>query len=426
MMSIVFGVFSFKIFTVLIGFFGTLVLTRLLGAEKIGEYFWLLSCVAICTVFIKLGQENIIVKQIGALKSDNKNTLAASIVFNALKRSLFFSFILLIIGFIAFKLFESSMSGYLVLIYTLFLCASLSVFISLLSYGLQGMNFQMMQAVLNSLPRLIVVFVALTYLICNFELNLATLFNILSISYLSTALFALIVYKNKKIPIFKIKQRQAADFRSSDSLNQFYWVSIIAVLVTEAANLVLGFLSTSEQVAYFSISARLVSIVSLILIAFNSVLSPRFAQFYSQNNNQELISLFQRTRLWGLGVSIPILVILFCFSEEILVLFGSDFKGATNVLRVLLIAHVFKVFVGSVGQLLLMTGHVYYQRVSLVSAAAVLIILCIILCPLYGALGAAIATLVAVMCNNLMGLYFVNKKLNIPYFFKTKVFTSHA
>jgi O-antigen/teichoic acid export membrane protein len=281
------------------------------------------------------------------------------------------------------------------------------------------MNLAMMQVILNSLPRLVIFIVALTYLFFNFELTLSLLFKLLIMSYFITVLFALIIYKIKFIPIYDMKLCKKHTSEKYDAMSQFYWVSIASIFMAEAATVLLGIFSTHDQVAYFSIAIRLVSITSFILIAFNSVLSPQFSQFHAQSKTNELISLFQKTRRFGVGISLPILVFIFYFSDSVLIIFGSEFENAANVLRILLIAHLFKVFVGSVGQLLLMTGHVYYQRLSLILAVFLLIILCCALCPEYGAIGAAIATLVAVVCNNLIGLYFVHQKLKIPYHLKT-------
>jgi len=426
LLKVVFGVFSLKILTVVTGFFGTLILTRLLGAEQIGEYFWLLSSIAILATFIRLGQENIIVKQIGALDKAHKNNLAAGIVFFAMRKSLIFSAFMFVLGIIVYFFFDELLGRYASVIPILLICSLLSALVSLFSFGLQGLNLAMMQVVLNSFPRIVIFMIALVYLFFSFELSLNLLFKFLIVSFSVTILFALLVYKIKHIPIYNTQVCKANRPKSYDAISQFYWVSLASILMAEAATVLLGLLSSSEQVAYFSIAIKLVSITSFILIAFNSVLSPQFSKFHAQNKSKELIALFQKTRRYGVGISIPILLFIFYFSDFILKVFGTEFENAVNVLRVLLIAHFFKVFVGSVGQLLLMTGHVYYQRLCLKTAVTLLIILCVMLCPLYGALGASIATLVAVMCNNLMGLYFVNQKLNIPYFLKTKVFTSHA
>jgi len=86
------------------------------------------------------------------------------------------------------------------------------------------------------------------------------------------------------------------------------------------------------------------------------------------------------------------------------------------ILRVLIAAQLVKVCVGSVGQLLIMAGAEKSQRNNLFISIVLLITFSVILMPIYGALGAAIATFFAVTCNNVLGLFSVYKKLNITLF----------
>jgi O-antigen/teichoic acid export membrane protein len=112
----------------------------------------------------------------------------------------------------------------------------------------------------------------------------------------------------------------------------------------------------------------------------------------------------------------PFLLLIFIFSPEVLLLFGTDYQQAATVLRVLIGAQFVRVMVGSVGQLLIMANLQRHQRNNLILSVVILLGMSVCLMPTYGALGAAIACFFAITCNNMLGLFQVYKKLNIRMF----------
>jgi len=116
------------------------------------------------------------------------------------------------------------------------------------------------------------------------------------------------------------------------------------------------------------------------------------------------------TRLMSL-VALPITAVLWIFPEWILSLFGEDFLGGAQLLRVLATGQLISVCSGSVGYLLNMTGHEKDMRNVMVVNASLSIILALILTPLFGALGSALATALAVASTNIMAIGFVKKRL---------------
>jgi len=94
-------------------------------------------------------------------------------------------------------------------------------------------------------------------------------------------------------------------------------------------------------------------------------------------------------------------------------IFGTQFTSGGNILTVLSIGQFVNVAMGSVGYLLVMSGNETLMRNSTIVAALINIVLHIILVPLAGVLGAAIASTLSLIMMNVFLAYFVWLRLNI-------------
>ena len=101
------------------------------------------------------------------------------------------------------------------------------------------------------------------------------------------------------------------------------------------------------------------------------------------------------------------------FTQPILNLFGSDFIAARWVLLTLIVGKLINAFTGPVGYLLDLTG--YQNQSALIRSCSTLVnvILNFIAIPLFGMLGAAIATALTFGIEKLWIQLFAYKKLGI-------------
>ena len=98
--------------------------------------------------------------------------------------------------------------------------------------------------------------------------------------------------------------------------------------------------------------------------------------------------------------------------EFILSLFGKEFVAGYLPLLILLFGQVISMLSGSVGFLMTMTGH-QNQAAKILSAGILInILMNILLVPVFGIIGAAIATATTTAFLNIVMLSFVWKRLN--------------
>lgn len=109
--------------------------------------------------------------------------------------------------------------------------------------------------------------------------------------------------------------------------------------------------------------------------------------------------------------SLPIILLMLIFPDFLMSLFGKGFEGGAGYLRVLVLGQFINVITGSVGYLLTMSGHEKDMRNITIINGALAVILALILNPIFGAMGSAISTAIAVALSNIMALGMVKKRL---------------
>jgi O-antigen/teichoic acid export membrane protein len=177
------------------------------------------------------------------------------------------------------------------------------------------------------------------------------------------------------------------------------------------APIMIGIWLLAEDVAYFSVAQRIAMLTSFILMAINLVVAPKFAAFKAAGD----IDNIRKTALFSVRLllisAFPIISFMLIFPSFLMGLFGNDFKQGTLLLQILVLGQAVNVITGSVGYLLMMSGNERDMRFVTIFSGVTVILLTCILTPLYGSVGAAVATAFSLAMQNLMAVYFVKKRL---------------
>ncbi|HVZ80648.1 MAG TPA: flippase [bacterium] len=175
----------------------------------------------------------------------------------------------------------------------------------------------------------------------------------------------------------------------------------------------LGIWATKAEVGVFGTALRVSMAVSVILSAVNSISAPKFAELYKKKKMKDLDhAARQSARLMTLLAG-PILAVFLIFPGFIMGLFGPDFRSGAWLLAIMAIGQFVNVATGSVGYLLIMSGHEKLIQNRAVFIALLCLVLNLVLIPPFGTMGAAIATSLGVAATNLIAVYLVHEKLEI-------------
>jgi O-antigen/teichoic acid export membrane protein len=390
-------------------FFMNVVAARYLGAEQAGYFFLAVTITILFATIGRIGADQTVMRFVSVLGSNNEWNKVHAV----LRKIKLWSWLPLSLLTIIVCVFSKQISTYFFhkpeMQWSLF-WASLSMpFFA--AYNIHGMALQGRKKVLLSVTSLKVltpVFLIL-FAFAFPPKNSA----IISAYYLMACIINLglaYFWWTKNVPGATIKE----NFDSSvlwKSCGPLWVVAIMNVITTWGGQFIAGIFNTPKEVAQLAVSRNTTVLVSFILMAVNNVSAPRFAVMYNQGKMEQLKNYARNTTRLMTLAALPVTLVLWIFPEFILSFFGKDFTDGAWLLRILATGQFVSVVSGSVGYLLNMTGHEKDMRNVMTINAILAVVLALILNPIYGAIGSALSTAIAIASTNLMAVGLVKKRL---------------
>ncbi len=170
---------------------------------------------------------------------------------------------------------------------------------------------------------------------------------------------------------------------------------------------------TAAEVGIFTVAARTAMLTSLVLMAVNSIAAPKFAELYRLGDMEALNSTARRSAALMTLLAAPLLLAFLAAPRLVMGLFGPEFRAGGFLLSILALGQFVNVATGSVGYLLMMSGHERLARNNTAFAAVLYVALSVALIPWAGPVGAAVATAIGVAALNLSAAYLVWRRLGI-------------
>lgn len=168
-------------------------------------------------------------------------------------------------------------------------------------------------------------------------------------------------------------------------------ITLTQMLVDWFAMVVLTAQVDVAQAGLFRVAFQIVSVLNLLNVASDSILSPVIAQEHAVGNNDRIAQVVSRTAILLVAAGAPLLVACFVAPHWILGLFGSEFQAAAVPLMILAASQFVSLAMGPIGSVLIMTHHERWSLAYGIVAAVGAIGLCLWLIPLWGVTGAAVA-----------------------------------
>lgn len=180
----------------------------------------------------------------------------------------------------------------------------------------------------------------------------------------------------------------------------FAFISQLSSMVTYHVDRILvGILSSVGQVAYYAVPANIVSRLLNVGALFNSFVFPRAIALHAAGNDEGLRALYLKASRYTFLLLVPVLVPLLVFIPELLQLWlGEAFAESSQMTaRILLLAFFIATTSITPSQIYNGMGNSRIGAAYSLVGSVINLLLCLILIPLYGATGAAIASLVAML-----------------------------
>jgi O-antigen/teichoic acid export membrane protein len=379
-------VFTEKIFRILISFIVTIFVIRYLGPNDFGLLSYALSFYGLFSAISALGLENITIRELVKNPNERDKLLGSSFLLRLIGGAA----TILFIGITLFISRESADTAVLVLI------ISTSVIfqsVSVIEYYYRAeVNAKYSTYVLSFSVLLTSAFKVLLVIL---KAPLIFFAITVSIEFLITALGFLIVYKQTGMKVFAWK------FRKDMAINLLKdsWPLVLSGLVVSVYMkidqvMIKNILGTSE-VGYYASAVKLCEAWYFIPVALTNSLFPAIInakkvseEFY----NNRMQKLYDILAWMSIAIAIPVSV----FSSVIInIIFGNEFQSAAPVLTIYIWAGV-AVFLGVASSQYLINENLTKLSFFRTFIGMILnVILNFILIPVYGIVGAAVATLVS-------------------------------
>lgn len=412
--------FVLRILGVSLSFLFTLIVARNLGPEGLGVYSIVIAVLFPLSVLSRLGLDNLMVKII-PIVNVKYNLVVKKYIFKVASLVVFIVAILLSILIILMtnlKFFWSRLLGDID-IYILWIIAIILPFHSLMFLNIQSFKGEKLISLAAFLENVFVWFMAIIVFIflCGQK----------RVIYLSVASYAIAVFISFLVAEFlwfkwlkkannqiKAQRIDLKLFSISKLLKEslpMYTTSIITILMTSIDVLLLSYFYDKKEVGIYSAAVKIVTFVSFPLAAVINIAGPKFSEAYAQGS-LDLVkdTFFKSTRITVL-TALPIILCVGFMANIILGLYGREFIWATSVVYILLLGQFINVIVGPIGYLLWMTeGAAVLQNIMILSLL-LNVFLNIILIPVLGISGAAIAGAFSIALKNILCWFAVRNRL---------------
>ncbi|MCL4237689.1 MAG: oligosaccharide flippase family protein [Anaerolineae bacterium] len=175
----------------------------------------------------------------------------------------------------------------------------------------------------------------------------------------------------------------------------------LIVLNVQVDSLMLGALDSAEAVAYYTVTQRLTTLITLPLISVGVALAPHIASLHAAGQRRELQRAVTGSTRLALGTALPITLLYIVAGTFFLGLFGAEYRVAQTALALFSLGQLVNAATGPVGPLLLMTGHERAATLTTGLGVALHIVLNALLIPLWSIEGAAAAGGISIAAVNL-------------------------
>lgn len=177
-------------------------------------------------------------------------------------------------------------------------------------------------------------------------------------------------------------------------------------------SLMLGFLVSPAATGLYNAATPFVWMLLLIPLALNSILLPVITGLHAQD--KDIKNIFSAVERWALTINLPLCILLFAFSGEIIyIFFGKSYIAAQNALKILSVGYFVSSLNFSKNNLLLMLKKTTLVLALKIATIAVNIVFNLRLIPMLGMEGAALATCLSLILQSIILELFASKATGI-------------
>jgi O-antigen/teichoic acid export membrane protein len=410
------GSFVVKILGAAIAFGLHILLARLLGVTQYGIYIYALTWINILVVASLLGLNTSLVRFIASYKAQERWGLLRGIIRRSTQFGVVFSLVISGIGVIVVLTLrnrigqdEAATFGVALILLPVLVLVRLreASLRALKRVARSELPFRIIRPLLLAA----VVSGLYLYLRQSLQATQAMTGNLIAVF---VALLIGTVWLFKELP------QQVRDAQPVYAEKEWLRVSLplllidgMLVVLKQTDIIMLGAIRGPDEAGIYSAASRISNLVVFALAAINAILAPMISELYITGKIKELQRIVTLAAQAIFVFTMMFSIILAGFGKFALSLFGAEFVVTYVPLLILLSGQIVNALAGSVGLIMIMTGHQNQAGAIVAVSAAVNVILNALLIPLIGLVGAAISTTFTMVLWNIAMLVYVQRRLGI-------------
>ena len=414
------------LFGFIIGFFVKIYLINIVGLDSWGKYVIVQTFASFSETILSIGIPFVIIKFIPSIVE--KNQVKASRIANVfLKYSLIIGsgYIVLIYFFSNYinQFVYSDIDGlsWLLLIMCIHVPISMlfGVLISLYRSVLKIKEIVLYGTFVNVTVRAI-----LTFIIFQFTNDIVYFIMLEIFTQIVVLSIMLYLFNKNEFSIFLKSDTNEViqDSKMFDYGKKMFYNSVVAFIASQGLSFIIAIRLSSADVGAYNILLTLTGLTTFLLINLNKVFAPAISKLYHEKNFIELNDLYKKTTFLFNLFTIPLVVIIAIFSDEILGLYTAEMLAYKIYLFYMLFGGLLSLAAGSSGTFMVMAG-LEKQNLKIQFIRAVLLIsLSLFFIPIIGLLSVVGLYVISNFFVNATQLLYIDKYLQISPFSKDLFF----
>lgn len=400
-----------------LSFIQGVMLARILGVSGLGFYTYSFSWVVLLTIPGMLGMDQLLVREIAASSSQAASGSIRSLLHKANQVVLLSSLGLVFIGgLVSWALARRTDPQLHATFLAALLLLPLITLTRIRQCALQGLH----RVVLAALPEMViqpvvlVAFLGIAFRLGGSQLTAPRAMGLNVMSCLIAFLIGaglLLSNLPKRVEETAPKRRHWNWGKSALSL---MFLASIGVIYGQTDNLMLGAIKGAKAVGIYGVADRGSDLVMIFLMVVTSALTPTIASLYASRDIQRLERVVIKFARVTFLLSLPVALAFIAFGYWYLKFFyGVVFTAGRQALTILVVGKVLTTAMGEPGMILIMTGHERDAARAIGLSALITILLNLVLIPLWGLEGTAVATASTTVLWNVLMVMLLHKRLGI-------------
>lgn len=191
---------------------------------------------------------------------------------------------------------------------------------------------------------------------------------------------------------------------------------IFNFLLARADVLMLGALASSAQAGIYTAAIRYLTVPLSLQWALYQPFEPEISRLLEHGTREESSDQFHVMTTWSVLVNWPVLLVLMVHGEALLRIFGGEYAAGATALAIIATSLLLATTIGSIDVVLIMSGRSGWSMFNTAVVLGVNVGLNLVLIPIAGIEGAAIAWAVGIVLGNALPLWQVRRWVGIQPF----------